>query len=381
MDRTLFNEEHDLFRAAFRQFVDKEIVPHHLQWETDGIVPRELFAKAGASGFLGMDVDEAYGGGGADEFTYNLIVGEEVQRSGTGGAGLGITLHNDICIPYFTSLATEEQKKRWLQGICSGELITAIAMTEPSIGSDLASMGTTAVRDGDSYIVNGSKTFITNGINADLIITAVKTDPTQRHKGMSLLVIERDMAGFERGRNLEKVGLHSQDTAELFFNDVRVPAANLIGEEGAGFAMMMQQLPQERLAIAVGAQAMMERGIELTLDYVRERKAFGQPIGQFQNSRFKLAECVTLAKVSRAFLDDCIVKHVEGVLSTAEASMAKYHITDLMSRVLDECVQLHGGYGYMEEYPISRLWVDGRVQRIYGCTNEIMKDIISRSLI
>lgn len=380
MDRTLFNEEHDLFRAAFRQFVDKEIVPHHLQWETDGIVPRELFAKAGASGFLGMDVDEAYGGGGADEFTYNLIVGEEVQRSGTGGAGLGITLHNDICIPYFTSLATEEQKKRWLPGICSGELITAIAMTEPSIGSDLASMGTTAVRDGDSYIVNGSKTFITNGINADLIITAVKTDPTQRHKGMSLLVIERDMAGFERGRNLEKVGLHSQDTAELFFNDVAVPVENLLGSEGQGFVHLVHNLPQERLSIAVSAVAAAEAALGWTLDYVKERKAFGQPVGSFQNSRFVLAEMRTEIDIARVFVDRCVEALSADTLSAEQAAEAKWWCTELHKRVVDQCMQLHGGYGYMLEYPIARAYLDARITTIYGGTTEIMKEIIGRSM-
>jgi len=255
MERTLFTDEHDLFRAAFRQFVEQEIVPHHLDWEREGLVPRELFRKAGAAGFLGMDVPEVHGGGGVEDFRYNLIVGEEVQRSGTGGAGLGITLHNDICLPYFLSLCTEEQKARWLPGICSGELITAIAMTEPGIGSDLAGMSTTAIRDGDRYVVNGSKTFITNGINADLVITAVKTDPTQRHKGMSLVVIERGMAGFERGRNLEKVGLHSQDTAELFFTDVEVPVENLLGTEGQGFVHLVHNLPQERLSIAAAGVA------------------------------------------------------------------------------------------------------------------------------
>ncbi|HEX2576114.1 MAG TPA: acyl-CoA dehydrogenase family protein, partial [Aquihabitans sp.] len=324
MRRTIFTDEHEMFRSAFRQFVGKEVVPHHLQWEADGIVPRQLFTAAGSAGFLGTDVPEAYGGGGVEDFRYNLIIGEEVQRSGTGGAGLGITLHNDICLPYFLSLATDEQKERWLPGIVSGELITAIAMTEPGIGSDLASMGTTAIRDGDRYVVNGSKTFITNGINADLVITAVKTDPTQRHKGMSLLVLERGMAGFERGRNLEKVGLHSQDTAELFFTDVQVPMANLLGEEGQGFVHLVRNLPQERLSIAAAAVAASEAALGWTLDYVKDRTAFGQPVGSFQNSRFRLAEMRTEIDIARVFVDRCVEALNTGELTAEEAAEAKW---------------------------------------------------------
>jgi alkylation response protein AidB-like acyl-CoA dehydrogenase len=380
MRRTIFTDEHEMFRAAFRQFVDKEIVPHHLQWERDGIVPREVFASAGASGFLGMDVPEQYGGGGAADFRYNLILGEEVQRSGTGAAGLGITLHNDICIPYFLSLCTDEQKERWLPGICSGELITALAMTEPGIGSDLASMGTTAIRDGDAYVVNGSKTFITNGINADLVVVAVKTDPTQRHKGMSLVVVERGMEGFERGRNLEKVGLHSQDTAELFFTDVHVPAANLLGTEGQGFVHLVHNLPQERISIAAAAVAASEAAIGWTLDYVKERTAFGQPVGSFQNSRFKLAEMRTEIDIARVFVDRCVEALDAGELTAEEAAEAKWWCTELQKRVVDTCVQLHGGYGYMLEYPIARAYTDARITTIYGGTTEIMKEIIGRSL-
>ncbi len=380
MQRTIFTDEHDMFRDAFRQFVDKEIVPSFLQWEADGIVPRELFAAAGASGFLGMDVPEELGGGGVEDFRYNLIIGEELQRSGTGGAGLGITLHNDICLPYFTSLCTDEQKQRWLPGICSGELITAIAMTEPGIGSDLASMGTTAIRDGDRYVVNGSKTFITNGINADLVITAVKTDPTQKHKGMSLLVLERGMEGFERGRNLDKVGLHSQDTAELFFTDVQVPVANLLGTEGQGFVHLVHNLPQERLSIAVSAVAAAEAALGWTLEYVKDRKAFGQPVGSFQNSRFKLAEVRTEIDVAQAFVDRCIEGLNDGTLTAEEAAEAKWWCTELQKRTVDTCVQLHGGYGYMLEYPIARAYTDARITTIYGGTTEIMKEIIGRSL-
>ena len=380
MRRTIFTDEHDLFRAAFRQFVDTEIVPHADRWEREGIVDRELFTKAGASGFLGTDVPEAYGGGGVADFRYNLIIGEEVQRSGSGGAGLGITLHNDICLPYFLSLATDEQKERWLPGICSGELITAIAMTEPGIGSDLASMSTSAIRDGDHYVVNGSKTFITNGINADLVITAVKTDPSQRHKGMSLVVIERGMPGFERGRNLEKVGLHSQDTAELFFTDVEVPVANLLGTEGQGFVHLVHNLPQERLSIAAAGVAAAEAAFGWTLEYVTERTAFGQRVGSFQNSRFRLAEMRTEIDLGRVFVDRCVEALNAGELTAEEAAEAKWWCTELQKRVVDTCVQLHGGYGYMLEYPIARAYTDARITTIYGGTTEIMKEIVGRGL-
>jgi alkylation response protein AidB-like acyl-CoA dehydrogenase len=381
MRRTLFDDDHDLFRDSFRQFVEKEIVPHHERWEQDGVVDRELFAKAGASGFLGMEVPEALGGGGVKDFRYNLVISEEVQRSGTGGAGLGITLHNDICMPYFLHLTNDEQKQRWLPGICSGELITAVAMTEPGIGSDLASMTTTAIRDGDDYVVNGSKTFITNGINADLVITAVKTDPSLRHKGMSLLVLERGMEGFERGRNLDKIGLHSQDTAELFFTDVRVPAANLLGEsEGEGFLHLVHNLPQERLSIAAAGVAAARAAFDWTLEYCKERQAFGQPIGSFQNSRFTLAEMKTEIEIGQAFIDACVLALNAGELTAEEASMAKWWCTELQGKVIDAGVQLHGGYGYMTEYPIARAYADARITRIYGGTTEIMKEIIGRSL-
>jgi len=380
MRRTIFTEEHEMFRDSFRQFVAKEITPNVEQWEKDGIVSRELFTAAGSSGFLGIDVPEEHGGGGVDDFRYNLIIGEEVQRAGAGGAGLGLTLHNDVCLPYFLSLCTEEQKQRWLPGICSGELITAVAMTEPGIGSDLASMSTTAIRDGDVYVVNGSKTFITNGINADLIITAVKTDPTQKHKGMSLVVIERGMEGFERGRNLEKVGLHSQDTAELFFTDVRVPVENLLGQEGQGFVHLVHNLPQERLSIGAAGVAGSEAALAWTLEYVKERTAFGKPIGTFQNSRFKLAEMRTEIDVAQAFIDRCVEALNSGELTAEEAAEAKWWGTELHKRVVDTCVQLHGGYGYMLEYPIARAYADVRITTIYGGTTEIMKEIIGKSM-
>jgi len=386
MDRTLFADEHDQFRASWRSFVQHELVPNHLDWERAGIVPHDLFRQAGEHGFLGMAAPAALGGGGVDDFRFNLIIAEEIQRAGVGGSGFGITLHNDICLPYFLSLTTPEQQERWLPGICSGELVTAVAMTEPAMGSDLASMTTTAIRDGDVYLVNGSKTFITNGINADLVITAVKTDPTERHKGMSLVVLERGMAGFERGRNLDKVGLHAQDTAELFFTDVEVPVANLLAGpdgtkgEGEGFVHLVQNLPQERLSIAVSAQAAAVQGFEETLAYTKDRTAFGQPIGSFQNSRFWLAEMKTELQLTQVFLDRCVDDLNAGALTAEDAAMAKWWATELYKRVVDRCVQLHGGYGYMLEYPIARSYVDARIQTIYGGTTEVMKEIIGRSL-
>jgi alkylation response protein AidB-like acyl-CoA dehydrogenase len=380
MDRSLFDDDHEMFRDSVRGFIAKEIAPHHEEWEAAGIVDREMFRKAGANGFLAMAAPEAHGGGGVADFRYNVVIAEEVQRADVGAAGLGWTLHNDICLPYFLSLCTEEQKARWLPGICSGELITAIAMTEPGIGSDLASMATTAIRDGDHYVVNGSKTFITNGINADLVITAVKTDPSQRHAGMSLLVLERGMDGFERGRNLAKVGMHAQDTAELFFSDVAVPVENLLGDEGSGFRSLVTKLPQERLSIAVTGVAAAARALELTLEYAKERQAFGQPIGSFQNSRFKLAEMATEVEVARTFTDRCVLALNAGQLTAEEAAMAKWWCTELQKRTVDTCVQLFGGYGYMVEYPIARAYADARVTTIYGGTTEIMKEIIGKSL-
>ncbi|WP_116999589.1 acyl-CoA dehydrogenase family protein [Desertimonas flava] len=380
MLRTLFDDTHDQFRAAFRTFLEREAVPHHERWEADGIVDRQFFKQAGASGFIGMDVPEEFGGGGIKDFRFNAVIAEEIQRAGVNSAGLGLTLHNDICMPYFLDLGTDEQKQRWLPGIASGELITAVAMTEPGMGSDLASMATTAIRDGDDYIVNGSKTFITNGINADLVITAVKTDPTERHRGMSLLVVERGTPGFERGRNLHKIGMHAQDTAELFFTDARVPVANLLGEEGGGFLQLVGKLPQERLSIAVTGVAAARAALDWTIEYVRERKAFGQSIGSFQNSRFKLAEMVTEITIAETFVDRCILALNAGELTAEEAAMAKWWCTELQGRVADMCVQLHGGYGYMNEYPIARAYADARITRIYGGATEIMKEIIGKSL-
>jgi alkylation response protein AidB-like acyl-CoA dehydrogenase len=378
--RDLFDEAHDQLRTSVRAWLDKEAAPHVEEWDKAGIVPRSWFLDAGRHGFLGMAIPEEHGGGGVDDFRFNAVIAEEVQASGVGGAGLGITLHNDICLPYFLHYCTDEQRARWLPGIASGELITAIAMTEPGIGSDLASMATTAIRDGDHYVVNGSKTFITNGINADLVITAVKTDPTQRHKGMSLVVLERGMAGFERGRNLDKIGLHAQDTAELFFSDVEVPVENLLGDEGQGFVQLVHNLPQERLSIAVTGVAAARAALDWTLTYVKERQAFGKPIGSFQNSRFVLAEVATEIDVAQAYVDNCVVALSSGDLTAEEAAKAKWWCTELQKRVVDRCLQLFGGYGYMTEYPIARAYVDARITTIYGGTTEIMKEIIGKSM-
>ena len=383
MRRTLFEDLHEDFRASFRTFLEREVVGEegrYGEWEREGIVPREVFEAAGRGGFLAMSVPERYGGAGADDFRLNLVIGEECQRSAVGSFGLGITLHNDICLPYFLRLADEAQRERWLPGIVSGELITALAMTEPGIGSDLAGMSATAIRDGDHYVLNGSKTFITNGINADLVIVAAKTDPRERHRGISLLVAERGMEGFERGRKLHKLGQHAQDTAELSFEDVRVPAENLLGQEGEGFIHLVSNLPQERLSIAASAVAAAEAALDWTLDYVRERQAFGQPIGSFQNSRFTLAQLHSEVQVARVYLDNCVVALDAEDLSPEDAAGAKWWCTELQGRVVDACLQLHGGYGYMLEYPIARAYADARVTRIYGGANEIMKEIIGRSL-
>ncbi len=380
MERTLFDEDHELFRDSVRRFIAADLVPHNDDWERAGVVDRSMFTGAGKHGFLGMAAPVEHGGGGVADFRYNLVIAEEVQRAGINAAGLGWTLHNDICLPYFLALADEDQQARWLPGICSGELVTAIAMTEPAIGSDLASMTTTAVLDGDDYVVNGSKTFITNGINADLVITAVKTDPTERHRGMSLLVLERGMPGFERGRNLDKLGMHAQDTAELFFSDVRVPVANRLGEEGQGFRYLVTNLPQERLSIGATGVAAARAAFDQTLAYVKERTAFGQPVGSFQNSRFRMAEMATEIEIAQSFVDRCVLALNAGELTAEEAAMAKWWCTELQGRVADACVQLHGGYGYMAEYPVARAYADARITRIYGGTTEIMKEIIGRSL-
>ena len=380
MERMIFEEDHELFRNTFKQFVDKEMVPFNETWEKNGIVDRELFEKAGESGFLGIDLPQKYGGGGINDYRFNQIMGEEFDFAGVATAGSGIGLHNDICVPYFREYCNVEQKQRWMPGITKGSLITAIAMSEPGTGSDLASISTTAIKDGESYVLNGAKTFISNGINSDLVIVAAKTQPDSKHRGISLLIVERGMEGFERGRNLKKAGRHSQDTAELFFSDVRIPAENLLGEENEGFYYMMFNLPQERLNIAISAVAGTQYAFDLTLEYVKERKAFGKAIGSFQNSRFKMAEIATELEFAWAFIDKCSLALTRGELTAEEAAMAKWWTTELQKRAIDQCLQLHGGYGYMDEYPISRLWRDGRVQSIYGGTTEIMKEIIGRNL-
>jgi alkylation response protein AidB-like acyl-CoA dehydrogenase len=382
MDRKHYDDDHRAFGEAFRAFIDKAILPNYLEWENDGITPREVFVEAGASGFLGMAVPEQYGGGGVDDFRFNQILNEQIADAGVTGSGLGISLHNDTCLPYLLSFATDEQKQRWLPGVASGQLVTAVAMTEPGAGSDLAGLRTTARRDGDHYVVNGAKTFITNGINADLVITAVKTgsDPSNRRGGMSLLILERGMPGFERGRNLHKLGLHSQDTSELSFTDVRVPVDNRLGDEGAGFGQLTQKLPQERLSIAVSALAEANAAFAETVQYVRDRKAFERPIATFQNTKFVLADLATDLDLAQAYVDRCVDRLNAGELDGADSAKAKYYCTELQGRVMDRCLQLHGGYGFMSEYPISRRYADARVTRIYGGTSEIMKTVISKSI-
>ncbi len=377
-ERTLFEPDHDLFRESFRAFLDRHVAPFHEEWERDKIVDRRVWLEAGRQGFLGMAVPEEYGGGGVSDFRYNTIVTEEVTRGRY--SGLGFSLHNDVAAPYLIRLGTEEQKQRWLPKFCTGELITAIAMTEPGTGSDLQGIKTRAVKDGDHYILNGSKTFITNGIHSDLVIVVAQTDPDKGALGFSLLVVERGMEGFERGRHLDKLGLDAQDTAELSFTDVKVPVENVLGEEGQGFVYLMQNLPQERISIAIMAAAAMESVLKETIEYVKERKAFGKPIGSFQNSRFLLAELATEATVVRMMVDEYIRLHLDDRLTVEQAAMAKWYSTEKQVHLIDRCLQLHGGYGYMREYPVARAYLDARVQTIYGGTSEIMKEIIGRSL-
>jgi alkylation response protein AidB-like acyl-CoA dehydrogenase len=378
VQRDIFTSEHEAFRDMVRSFIARHIAPYHEQWERDRMVSREVWLAAGSAGLLGIEVDEKYGGGGDPDFTYYLILDEELARAGAHGPGFSV--HNDVIGPYLTRLASPEQRERWLPGYCSGELITAIAMTEPGAGSDLQGIRTSAVRDGADYILNGQKTFISNGQLSDLVIVVARTDPGAGHRGFSLLMVERGMAGFERGRNLEKIGMHAQDTSELFFHDVRVPAANLLGEPGGGFVALMQNLPRERITIGTTALAGAERVFEQTLAYCQERQAFGRAIGSFQHSRFLLAEMATELAVARAFTDRSITEFLAGRLTNEEAAMVKWWDTELCNRVVDRCVQLHGGYGYMREYPVARSFADGRVQSIFGGTTEIMKEIIGRGL-
>ena len=373
----IYEEDHIIFRESVRRFVEQEVAPYHEQWEKDGIVPRELWLKAGDAGLLCPTIPEEYGGPGAD-FRYNGIVDEELAKAGY--TGPGFSLHSDIAVPYILHYGSEEQKLEFLPKCVSGECIMAIAMTEPGTGSDLQGVKTTAVLDGNEYVVNGSKTFITNGQNADLIIVVAKTDPAAGAKGTSLILVEGDREGFKRGRNLEKLGMKAADTSELFFDDVRVPTANCLGEEGQGFVYLMQDLPQERLSVAVSAVAACEGALQWTIDYTKDRKAFGKSIADFQNTKFKLAELKTEVTIARVFVDRCLELHVNGGLDVETAAMAKWWTTDLQGKVMDECLQLHGGYGFMWEYPISRAYADARVMRIFAGTNEIMKELISRNL-
>ena len=378
MEREIFTDEHAAFRDLVRSFIAKEVAPHHEQWERDGVVSRDVWLAAGRAGLLGIEIDEKYGGGGLQDYRYYLILGEELARTGMHGPGFGV--HNDIIGPYLQRLCTPEQCERWLPGYCSGEIITAIAMTEPGAGSDLQGIRTTAVRDRDHYVLNGQKTFISNGQLCDLVIVVARTDPEAGYRGISLFAVERGTGGFERGRNLDKIGMHAQDTSELFFADVRVPAGNLLGEEGGGFIALMQNLPRERVAIGTAALAGAEGAFGQTLEYCQQRQAFGRPIGRFQHNRFVLAEMATELAVARAFTDRCVTEHNAGRLSTEEASMLKWWNTELCNKVVDRCVQLHGGYGYMREYPVARAYADGRAQTIFGGTTEIMKEIIGRGL-
>lgn len=376
------DEELDIFADAVGQFFEKECQPHVPAWRKAGIVPREIWKKAGEMGLLGASVPEEYGGAGGD-FRHEAIIIEQQQWKGVDG--FGITLHNAIIAPYITAYGTEEQKRRWLPKICSGELVTAIAMTEPGAGSDLQGMKTTAKLDGNEYVINGSKTFISNGQTADLILVCAKTDPTKGAKGISIVCVEtaavEGEGGFRRGRNLDKVGQHAADTSELFFDEVRVPATSLLGgEEGKGFIQLMQKLPQERHVIGLQGIGMIERAIAETVEYVKGRKAFGQTIFDFQNTQFKLAECKTEATVAKVFADHCTELLLKGELDAATASMSKYWISDLQCKIIDECLQLHGGFGYMDEYPIAQMYADARVQRIYGGANEVMKMLIARTL-
>ncbi|MGE5181947.1 MAG: acyl-CoA dehydrogenase family protein [Acidobacteriota bacterium] len=379
MDRTLFSEEHQTFRKAFRSFVEREIAPHQQRWREAGQVDREAWRKAGAQGFLCPWLDEKYGGAGAD-FLCSVIVMEELARAYE--SGFAMALHSEIVVPYLYSFGSEEQKQRWLPGCASGELVTAIAMTEPGTGSDLANIATTAVKDGDDYVVNGSKTFISNGQLCDLVLVAAKTDPdpANAHKGISLFVVEANRKGFTRGKRLHKMGMASQDTSEMFFEDCRVPAANRLGAEGGGFMMLMQKLQQERLCVAIGAVSGAEQVLEDTIAYTKERKAFGKPISKFQNTQFKLVEALAKVEVGRAYVDKVVAEHVAGKYLVKECSIAKFWTTDMAQEVIDACLQFFGGYGYMLEYPVTRAFMDARVQRIYAGTNEIMKVIVAKQI-
>jgi acyl-CoA dehydrogenase len=378
--RAIFEREHTAYRKSFKTFLQREVVPHYSEWQHAGIVPRELFTKLAEHGFLAMAVPEEYGGPEVDDFRFNAVLAEEASYAMVANAFAGPQLHTDIVLPYILKAANEEQKQRWLPRIASGESILAIAMTEPGTGSDLAGITTRAERDGDYYVINGAKTFITNGINANQVLTAVKTDPDGGHGGISLILVDTETPGFSRGRKIAKIGQHASDTAELFYSDCRVPVENLVGEEGTGFYQMMDKLVPERLSLALSSLAGAEQALEITLDYVKQRTAFGRPIGSFQNSRFVLAELQTKVTITRTFIDSLIDRQSRNEVSVSEAAMAKWWTTDLLGEVTDQGLQLHGGNGYTEDYPISRAWVDARLNRIYAGTNEIMKELIGRSM-
>ena len=380
MERTIFEDDHRQFRAVVREFIAREVLPHHERWEKAGLVDRELFAAAAKQGVLGFNVPEEFGGGGVHDFRFNAIVAEELAAAAAGGPGF--TLHNDVISPYLLNLANDEQKARWLPGFALGEEIWAVAMTEPGTGSDLKGIRSSAVRDGDHWVLNGAKTFISNGINADRVIVVTRTEPSADagHKAFTLLVVERGMAGFTRGRNLDKIGLHAQDTAELHFEDVRVPVGNVLGEPNRAFYHLMNNLPEERMSIAVSAVAGARAVFDGTLEYAKTRTAFGQPIGSFQHNRFVLAELDTELDIAQVFVDRCLAALVAGELSAVQAAKAKWWTTELQQRVVNACLQLHGGYGYMTEYPVAKAFTDARIQTIYGGTTEIMKEIIGRAL-
>lgn len=380
MYRDIYSAVHGDFRSAVAQFIKQEISPNITAWEAAGMVPRDLYRKTAELGINGLQIAEEYGGGGQKSFMFNAVVLEE---TGYAAATLGgLQVHLNTVLAYFLEFANAEQRERWMPGLADGSLVTAIAMTEPGTGSDLAGMATTAVRDGDHYVLNGAKTFITGGIQADLVVVVARTstDAGDRRKGLSLLVVESGMPGFERGRNLDKMGLKAQDTAELSFSDVRVPVSNLLGTEGDAFTMLTHNLAQERLTVAISAQATATAALNLAIDYVKERKVFGQPVANFQNTKFVLAQCAAELAASQALVDRALVNLDNGRLSVADAAAAKLICTETQSRVIDQSLQLHGGYGYMSEYPISRLYTDARVTRIFGGTNEVMRSVVSKSL-
>jgi alkylation response protein AidB-like acyl-CoA dehydrogenase len=377
--RELFTDEQEALRESYAQFLQAEVVPHREEWEAAHIVPRELFTKCAEHGFLAMEIPESYGGPGVDDWRFNVVLNEESVRAGVGAAMAGPLLHSDVVLPYLMSSADDEQKARWLPPCASGEKVLAIAMTEPGTGSDLAGIKTSAKRDGDGWVLNGAKTFITNGINADLVVVAARTSE-DKHGGLSLFVVERGMEGFERGKQIEKLGQHASDTSELFFDNCLLPAENLLGAEGSGFLQLVGRLVPERLTLAVSSIAGAEMALDMTLEYVKERTAFGRPVGSFQANRFTLAELRTKVEITRCFVDRCVQRYVAGTCTVEEAAMAKWWTTDLLCEVTDAGVQLHGGYGYTTEYEIGRAWIDARIGRIYAGTNEIMKELIGKTM-